>query len=67
MKLSNKPRHWIVLILALFSTIVAVISFANFSGQPDPKWIKVLSLVMPTLVVLAVVYNISLDKKDPKS
>lgn len=64
MKLSKKPRHWIVLALAFGWTIVATISLVNFSGQPDPKWIKVLSLIMPSLVVLGLIYNLSIDKKD---
>ena len=64
MNISNKPRHWVVLIMAVGWIVVASLSFANFSGEPDPKWMKILSLVMPSLTLLGIAYNISKDKSD---
>lgn len=38
MKLSKRPLDWILLALALAFTLVAPISFADFSGKPAPLW-----------------------------
>lgn len=38
MKLSKRPLNWILLTLALATTIVGLISFADFSGKPAPQW-----------------------------
>lgn len=35
---SKRPLNWILLALALATTIVALISFADFSGKPAPQW-----------------------------
>ena len=67
MKVSRKPRHWILVVLALVWVIAAVVSFANFSGQPDPKWMRVLSVIMPTIVLLGIIYNNLLDKRESGS
>lgn len=38
MNLSKRPLVWIRLALALATTVVALISFADFSGKPPPQW-----------------------------
>lgn len=38
MNLSKRPIDWILIALALATTIVALISFADFSGKPPPPW-----------------------------
>ena len=61
MSISRKPRHWIALVMALATTIVAIISFADFSGEPAPRWRVISLMVGPTLTVLAIIYNLVLD------
>jgi hypothetical protein len=38
MKLSKRPIDWILLALALAFTLVALNSFADFSGKSAPQW-----------------------------
>ena len=38
MNLSKRPIDWILIALALATTLVALISFADFSGKPAPQW-----------------------------
>lgn len=53
MNLSKRPLDWFLLALALSFTIVALISFADFSGKPAPLWRQiaiVTGLALCTLV-----------------
>lgn len=38
MNLSKRPLNWILIALALATFVVALISFADFSGKPPPQW-----------------------------
>ena len=63
MKLSTKPRHWIALAIAVGTMAIGIVSFADFSGEPPPRWREVLMMVGPILTVVAIALNIALDKR----
>ena len=66
MKISRRPRHWIAILLALATTVVAGIAFADFSGKPAPPWRnKVAINVGLALTALAGVGNYVLDRRAP--
>lgn len=41
MNLSKRPLVWIRLALALATTIAALVSFADFSGNAAPQWRRI--------------------------
>jgi hypothetical protein len=67
MKVSTKLRHWIALVAALATTVVSIIAFADFSGNPAPRWREIFMLVGPGLTLGMLTLNMALDKRDGKS
>ena len=64
MKLSRKPRHWIALVIALITAVVAVWNLADFSGDPVPKWRQMVSSIGAPLTLCAVIFNLVLDGQE---
>ena len=63
MKLSNKPRHWVALVIAIVSLILSLMILFDFSGDPIPKWLKIGSGLRTTLTVVFITMNLALDRK----
>ncbi|BDS07380.1 hypothetical protein NT6N_24200 [Oceaniferula spumae] len=63
MNINNKSSYWVVLILAVGWIAVEVFSYVNYADEPDPKWTRLLSLVIQ-LILLGIVYSILKNKSD---
>ena len=64
MKLSKKPRHWIALAIALATLILAVVRFLDFSGDPEPKWREVSTMIGTGVMMGFIVANFILDRQE---
>ncbi len=58
MKPSKRPLDWFLLALALAFTLVALISFADFSGKPAPLWRQIALFTGLALSVLVNLFSI---------
>jgi hypothetical protein len=67
MKVSSRLRHWIALVIALATTVVSIIGFTDFSGNPPPRWREIFMLLGPALTLGVLGLNMALDKRDGQS
>jgi hypothetical protein len=67
MKISAKLRHRITLVPALTLFVVGVLSFADFSGQPAPRWREILLRTLVLLAPATTTLNKVLDRRDSGS
>jgi hypothetical protein len=64
MKISSRARHWFAVVLAVAWTVVAVMQFADFSGEPAPMWREKANLILPPLALAMIALNFVLDRKE---
>jgi hypothetical protein len=64
MNVSTKLRHRIALAIASAMLIVALLSFADFSGQPAPRWREILLGFFTILAPIVIFVNVVLDRRD---
>jgi len=62
MTLSRRLRHGVALVLAVAWTVLAVVRFLDFSGEPAPRWQELASGVLAPLTLCIVILNLRLDR-----
>ena len=68
MAISRKPRHWIPIPLAVAWVVLAVIRFADFSGEPAPRWQEIALMVLAPVCLGLITLNLVLDwRRSPEA
>jgi hypothetical protein len=64
MKISRNARHWFPLPFALAWFVIALLAFADFSGEPAPRWREVSLVILPGIVFLFFFLNQFMDRRE---
>jgi len=64
MKARKKPRHWIILGIAILVLAVSLLRALDFSGEAPPRWQQVIMMAGLPLLIALVFINVALDKRE---
>ena len=66
MALSRSPLRWLSVVLALALAVVAIMQFADFSGEPAPRWREIAMAILAPAVLCLLLYHVIQDARRAK-
>jgi peptidoglycan/LPS O-acetylase OafA/YrhL len=64
MKVSRKPRHLVILGVAVVVLAVSLLRAFDFSGEAPPRWQQIVMMAGLPLMIALIAINVALDRRE---